>query len=53
MTDELFKKIRKGNEEEARKVYENLRGTTMRGVAVAIMMRNFSHNLGAKIKEVI
>ena len=46
MSQELFKKIREGDEEEARKIFDNLMATNMRGTAVAIMARNFSHGVG-------
>lgn len=46
MSDELFKKIREGNEDEARELFESMRETSLRGAIVAIMARNNSHGIG-------
>jgi hypothetical protein len=46
MEDELFRKIREGSDEEARKAYNNMRKNNLRHAILAIITRNLSHGLG-------
>ena len=49
MSDELFKKIREGDESEARELFENMKQGTLRSAMVAIMARNNSHGIGQHV----
>jgi len=42
----LFKKIREAPEEEAQELFDNMLAGNLRGAAVAIATRNFSHGSG-------
>lgn len=44
--DEIFRAIREGSEEEARKLCEQLAENANRAAVLAILARNFSHGLG-------
>lgn len=48
--EELFRKIREAEEEEAKEIFENMLQGVLRGAVVAIMARNFSHNAGPHMK---
>jgi hypothetical protein len=50
MSEELFKKIREGSEEEAREAYESFLRNSLKGAVVGIVSRNFSHNVGKVAK---
>jgi hypothetical protein len=50
-TDDLFKKIREGDKEDSREVFDNLIKGHLRGAIVSIISRNFSHSLGKVIKK--
>ena len=50
--DEVFEKIRKGDKEEAKEAFDSLMNTTLRGVIVAIISRNFSHSMGRILKKI-
>lgn len=49
--EDLFKKIREGNEEDSREIFEDMMRGQLKGAAVAIISRNFSHSLGSEIKK--
>jgi hypothetical protein len=49
--DSLFDNIRNAPEEEAREKYDNLKKTALRGAALAIISRNFSHGIGQHIRK--
>lgn len=48
--DKLYEMIRKGDP-EGKEVLENMYKELLRGAAVSITSRNFSHSLGSNIKK--
>jgi hypothetical protein len=45
--DDLYERIKNGNETEAKELLDNIYKGTMRSCIAAIMARNLSHSLGS------